>query len=750
MTKCGHICHNAMNNASSSSGLFVLPDSGFTSPVDRPLLTSREEDRSQGNTGTHEDRAEDIVNRVDGNLSQDEGNEVLSEIFSIKDHNYGNSSKPKPDNQVLKNGNVNGALQGNVVEESKNNQSSDESSWASHKSSRKKAKDTSKTAQQNKISQNSDTFKLNESAQKATQSGKDLQQSKSTESPQTRAKKDDATKSASAAHDSDTDEDSTDSETVDPDDTHENKDKIVANVSGEQKKLFSDENMEITAKDSSVLKVEKVESRAKAGNKERESNDSSSESEGMDVDNVDNSGKNIVVVTSGSATESKGLKNGGSSNKVKISSADERAGNKNASKKTKDNTRNKTVKSTMKNDAKDKTNRSDAKSKPGKTRNQSVESEDGSSSDSSSSSSETESDEGETSRKQKDDVKKTSESIFKNNDVSKSGVKIADARMTTETGATGKDVVKEKPDSESESSSVTDSSWSSVDDQGKNGKKVKDKSAEKSKSQSKTEGKLSGEGKVEEKPTKTGNKNKQTELDRPEKSAGDEKRRKELSPTKSVARSVSRSKMSVSPRLKVKLKKLEKVKGKDTKAETKSDDESSVSTLKPLFTPVPEKGKEKSKGQSESGDSRSDDEDAAKKGEEIVKTPRKSASLLSASKVASWLLSNPVSENEEQMSQTEKNKDDGINEKEASVSKSALKQKANSDNKTKKNLESLVDKICSDDKQVKAEETVKPQKRKLDEESEQEQSTKSKKSKKKKSSDRTKNEKQLNGEIKGD
>ena len=698
MTKCGHICHNTMNNTSSSSGLFVLPDSGFTSPVERPLLTSREEDRSQGNTGTHEDRAEDIVNRVDGNLSQDEGNEVLSEIFSIKDHNYGNLSKPM-----------------------------------------------------NKMSQNSHTFELNESAQKATESGKDLQQTKPIESLQTRVNKDNATKSASAAHESDTDE-STDSETVDPDDTHENKDKIVASVSGEQKKLFSDENMEVTAQGSSVLKVEKAESRAKAGNKERESSDSSSEGEGMDVDKVENSGKNIIVVTSESATESKGLKNGGSSHKEKISSADERAGNKNASKKTKDNTTNKTVKTTVKSDAKDKTSRSDAKSKPGKTRNQSVESEDESSSDSGSSSSGTESDGGETSRKQKDDTKKPLESIFKSNDVSKSGIKITDARMTTETGGTGKNVVKEKSDSESESSSVSDSSWSSVDDQGKDGKKVKDKSADKSKSQSKAQGKLSGEGKVEDKPTKSGNKNKQTELDPPEKSAGDEKRRKEPSPTKSVARSVARSKMSVSPRLKVKLKKLEKVKvkGKETKGETKSDDESSVSTLKPPFTPVPKKSKGKSKGQSESGDSRSDDEDAAKKGEGIVKTPRKSASLLSASKVASWLLSNPVSENEEQMSQTEKNKDDGINEKEASVSKSALKQKANSYNKTKKNLESLVDKICGDDKLVGAGETVKPQKRKLDEESEQEQSTKSKKSKKKKSSDRTKNEKQLNGEIKGD
>lgn len=688
-----------MNNASSSSGLFVLPDSGFTSPVERPLLTSREEDRSQGNTGTNEDRAEDIVNRVDGNLSQDEGNEVLSEIFSIKDHNYGNLSKPM-----------------------------------------------------NKMSQNSDTFELNESAQKATESGKDLQQTKSTESPKTRAKKENATKSACAGHDSDTDEDSTDSETVDPDDTHENKDKIVASVSGEQKKLFSDENMEITAKGSSVLRVEKVESRAKAGNKERESNDSSSESEGMEVDNVDNSGKNIIVVTSGSATESKGLKHGGSSNKENIPSADERVGNKNASKKTKDSTTNKTVKSTVKSDAKDKTNRSDAKSKPGKTRNQSVESEDESSSDSSSSSSETASDEGETSRKQKDDAKKTPESIFKSNDVSKSGKKIADARTTTETGGTGKNVVKEKSDSESESSSATDSSWSSVDDQGKDGKKVKDRSADKSKSQSKADGKLSSEGKVKDKPTKTGNKSKQTELDPPEKSAGDEKRGKEPSPTKSVARSVARSKMSVSPRLKVKLKKLEKVKGKDTKGESKSDDESSVSTLKPPFTPVPKKSKAKSKGdagQSESGDSHSDDEDAAKKGEGIVKTPRKSASLLSASKVASWLLSNPVSENEEQMSQTDKNKDDGINEKKASVSKSPLKRKANSDNKTKENLESLVDKTDGDDKLVGAEETVKPQKRKLDEESEQEQSTKSKKSKKKKS-DRTKNEKKLNGEIKGD
>ena len=140
--------------------------------------------------------------------------------------------------------------------------------------------------------------------------------------------------------------------------------------------------------------------------------------------------------------------------------------------------------------------------------------------------------------------------------------------------------------------------------------------------------------------------------------------------------------------------------------------------------------------------------------------------MLSASKVASWLLSNPVSENaanEEQINGIEsslktktvpksKAKGGTIEVEETTVSKSPLKPKADSDNKIKEsisNVEALVDKIYGDDTIVTAKQTTQPQKRKLDEESEQEQSTKSKKGKKKKQA-RIKNETEIKEETIGD
>ena len=125
--------------------------------------------------------------------------------------------------------------------------------------------------------------------------------------------------------------------------------------------------------------------------------------------------------------------------------------------------------------------------------------------------------------------------------------------------------------------------------------------------------------------------------------------------------------------------------------------------------------------------------------------------MLSASKVASWLLSNPVSENaanEEQINGTESSL------KTKTVPKSKAKGGAIEveDNKIKEsisNVEALVDKIYGDDTVVTAKQTTQTQKRKLGEESEQEQSTKSKKSKKKKQP-RVKNETEIKEEIIGD
>jgi hypothetical protein len=147
-------------------------------------------------------------------------------------------------------------------------------------------------------------------------------------------------------------------------------------------------------------------------------------------------------------------------------------------------------------------------------------------------------------------------------------------------------------------------------------------------------------------------------------------------------------------------------------------------------------------------------------------TTRKKAALLSASKVASWLLSNPVTEyvaevtsNETKSPQTaetrskNKTKDNITNLLEPTNNETALKPpKKNSKNKSKENVtkvESIVDEIDSDKTLLSPKGETLSQKRKLDDVSEQEQSTKSKKNKKKKSEGK-KNEKQPNEKTQGD
>ena len=646
-----------MNNVSSSFGMRVLPDSGFTSPVEK-LQTSREGDGSDEHIGVNKDKVEHMVNRGDGNLSQDEGNDVLSEIFSMKDDN-GNLSKPKPDNQVLRNSNVDvdDALRGKEADKSQNlkeiskdesgSESADESaSLVSHESSDKKAKDVKKDASQNLASQNNNSFESNESVHKANENGKAFQQTKSADISQTQAKTKNASKAVqensipgAARHKSDTDESSTGSETIDPDDKHEGKKKKIAlpvkkhaEVSGKQMKPLNGENMNVTA-----AKKGSRDSIAKAGNSESESSDSSSESEVMEVDNVGNTENNIVMVTSGSAAESKDVQKNNFVNNKNISSADKQDEHKDTGKKTKDGTTNKTVKDKVKNRAEDETKKLDVKSKSVKTRNESVDDEDGGTSDSSSSSSDTDLDDGKTFKKPKNDTKK--------DDISKSGIKIIDARMTKETESVKetrgskkgeKNVLKANSDNESDSFSISESSWSSSDDDVKNVKTVKNESIDKSETnvvngklsqkekQTKLPAKNNSKGRVED---KSSDKHKQTDLDPPVKSAGEDKRKKQSSPARSITRSVARSKKNASSsELKVTSKKVEKAKGKRTDGEDKSDDETSVSTLKQPLTQLPKQSKVKGKGdagQSDSGESRSDDEDTVTKGREITKDGKK-------------------------------------------------------------------------------------------------------------------------------
>ena len=651
VTRCSHCCANTINNVSSSFGMRVLPDSGFTSPVEK-LQTSREGDGPDEHIGVNKDKVEHMVNRGDGNLSQDEGNDVLSEIFSMKDDN-GNLSKPKPDNQVLRNSNVDvdDALGGKEADKSQNlketskdesgSESADESaSLVSHESSDKKAKDVKKDASQNLASQNNNSFESNESVHKANENGKASQQTKSADISQTQAKTKNASKAVqensipgAARHESDTDESSTGIETIDPDDKHEGKKKKIAlpvkkhaEVSGKQMKPLSGENMNVTA-----AKKGSRDSRAKAGNSESESSDSSSESEVMEVDNVGNTENNIVMVTSGSAAESKDVRKNNFVNNKNISIADKQDEHNDTDKKTKDGTTNKTVKDKVKNRPEDETKKLDVKSKSEKTRNESVDDEDGGTSDSSSSSSDTDSDDGKTFKKPKNDTKK--------DDISKNRIKIIDARMTKETESVKetrgskkgeKNVVKANSDNESDSFSISESSWSSSDDDVKNIKTVINESIDKSEtkvvngksSQTKLPAKNSSKGRVED---KSGDKHKQTDLDPPVKSAGEDKRKKQSSPARSIARSVARSKKNAS-KLKVTSKKVEKAKGKRTDGEDKSDDETSVSTLKQPLTQLPKQSKVKGKGdagQSDSGETRSDDEDTVTKDREIAKDGKK-------------------------------------------------------------------------------------------------------------------------------
>ena len=652
VTRCSHCCTNTMNNVSSSLAMRVLPDSGFTSPVEK-LQTSREGDGPDEHIEVNRDKVEHMVNRGDGNLSQDEGNDVLSEIFSMKDDN-GNLSKPKPDNQVLRNSNVDvdDALGGKEADKSQNlkeiskdesgSESADESaSLVSHESSDKKAKDVKKDASQNLASQNNNSFESNESVHKANENGKASQQTKSADISQTQAKTKNASKAVqensipgAARHESDTDESSTGCETIDPDDKHEGKKKKIAlpvkkhaEVSGKQMKPLNGENMNVTA-----AKKGSRDSRAKARNSERESSDSSSESEVMEVDNVGNTENNIVMVTSGSAAESKDARKNNFVNNKNISSADKQDEHKGTDKKTKDGTTNKTVKDKVKNGVEDETKKLDVKSKSEKTRNESVDDEDGGTSDSSSSSSDTDSDDGKTFKKPKNDTKK--------DDISKNGIKIIDARMTKEKESVKetrgskkgeKNVVKANSDNESDSFSISESSWSSSDDDVKNVKTVKNESIDKGEAkvvngklsqkekQTKLPAKNSSKGRVED---KSSDKHKQTDLDPPVKSAGEDKRKKQSSPA-SIARS---KKNASSSKLKVTSKKVEKAKGKRTDGEDKSDDETSVSTLKQPLTQLPKQSKVKGKGdagQSDSGESRSDDEDTVTKDREIAKDGKK-------------------------------------------------------------------------------------------------------------------------------
>ncbi|CAB4019660.1 Hypothetical predicted protein [Paramuricea clavata] len=492
-----------------------------------------------------------------------------------------------------------------------------------------------------------------------------------------------------------------------------------------------------------------------------------------------------------------------------------------------------TGKESMKNESKGDTKKLDTKSGTAK-KDQSRKDE--SSSDSSGSSSD--SDEREPSKKPKNNNEKKNDNAFKNR------IKVMDITMkdtaketenVKETNVGKKDenndVKKAKPDEESDLTSVSDSSWSSSDDEDKEVKTtnvktlknknetatraVKDESptdvVDGVKSKSKNDNpttpapKSISKGGVEDNTTKVkgkrkdavknDDKDKQTNLDaapspaksvRHKKSKENSNKNTFASPAKSIARSKKGG-----------LSKTNADEAKDTEVDAKS--ESSVSTLKAPYTQLP--AKDKAKGHSESGGS---DDDAVKKGKEILKvgkkkgkhnstdkktghvvttsadqiepkdpktsilfpqtpTTRKKAALLSASKVASWLLSNPVTEdvadvtsNETKSPQTRsknKTKDNITNLLEPTNNETALKPpKKNSKNKSKENVpkvESIVDKIDSDKTLLSPKGATLSQKRKLDEVSEQEQSIKSKKNKKKKSEGKKNEKQQLNEETQG-
>ena len=311
-----------------------------------------------------------------------------------------------------------------------------------------------------------------------------------------------------------------------------------------------------------------------------------------------------------------------------------------------------TGKENMKSESKGDTKKLDTKSG---TTKKDLSRKDESSSDSSGSGSD--SDDREPSKKPRNNNEK------KNDNASKNRIKVMDITMKdtaketenvkeTNVGKKGEndDVVKAKPDEESDLASVSDSSWSSSDDEDMEVKTtnvktlknknetatraVKDESltavVDGAKSKSKNDNpttpapKSASKGGVEDNTTKVkgkrkdavknNDKDKQTNLDaapspaksvRHKKSKENSNKNTFASPAKSIARSKKGG-----------LSKTKANEAKDTEVDAKS--ESSVSTLKAPYTQLP--AKDKAKGHSESGGS---DDDAVKKGEEILKVGKK-------------------------------------------------------------------------------------------------------------------------------
>ncbi|XP_028411206.1 transcriptional regulator ATRX-like [Dendronephthya gigantea] len=720
----------------SPSASLLRTDSGFTSPLTKPG-TSGERDGSPEITGVNEGYQGQQLISSDRNVSQDEGNELLSEIFSFK----GNTPKKNEENSGKDNIEVERIIpQGSKsIKETKNSprkrdgalgvqsssvggkaldkgkdtavvlpektaSSCDGSSWGTDYSSEKGKKDKTKQTQPEK-NKSLKSEELRKDPNKKSQQLEPSEKNQMKKNPilkiQVKRKSSSRTKTVEKDHKSDSSDTSTDDEDFDKDlgnkkasvvNTQPTKSKSPfkkpAEDSSKKEKRCS-ENMEDGVVDgvrkefSKKTAAETVskDTLPKPETMDSESwSDSSSESEVIIDKKVDVVQKTSDKTTEGEAEKSKDRKN----NSPKVSA---KKGNISIS--------------------------GQKKKQLGNTK------------------------------------EKVEDSSSSGSDISRSDSEKEDSLI-------------EKKGDKNKNDGITESSWSTSEDEETRIKTItKDKNETKQNDRSdkrnpnhptsvhkKMEGNTMNS--KEKNEVKTNEKNKQTNLKiapSPAKSVRSKKGKEDgtTNMAKSPANTKTRGKENTSAKNETDHLKREKLKGKEI--ETQSNSESSLSTLKPPFTQLSAKEKIKTS-----------EDNAAKKGDEIIKTPKskrkhsladegknrqqlddsniwssqspsksqKSSVMSSASKVASWLLSNPVldtvddgvpsNDSPNKRKKHSKNKSKG----EAPGGELGDAQKTKSDSKNKTNEESTVNDIES----AKTKDKNQAQKRKMEDNSKEKQGNK--------------------------
>lgn len=611
-TKNINCCENDANqvhNTVSPFGSCVMADSGFTSPLMK-LGVSEQRDRTLEITGMDVDQLGRQENQnVSGqDLSQDEGNDLSSEkLITFKDHKQGEikqnnvqlgnlDAKISARAQVTKMPDKNNTEKEGTAEldDESSSESSDENSRKSNESVAKKVKSktTNKACESTNSSQETNSkekAQTNESSQKLTIKRKNA--SLTTTSVRTNL--------CATTDNSDSSDDSTASERMDVDGKHDNR-KVLSSRS---KTAISVKNM------NKNIEVDS-KSTAKPQHQESESSHNSSESENVTVDS-----RNKVQKISTKGIVPKKLDSG------KVDFTDVFAKKRNHS----DKNKSMADSSVRKDRNEDRENSTKSVSeqiykptiedKAGKTtkkatteKGERVDNSERSSSDDSSS----DSDENEATRK----TKQTNQRDSSKQNANKSTTYINVKDMTIPKDTTKQtNAIKLSKDVKSDSSSSSDSSWSSSEDEdkpaktkGSNNENATGKRSNKKESQTdavdddKGESSRSGnpatpatklsstnennvtKGKAKGKDAVMNNgKENETNLDpaSPAKSVRSKKGKEMSSKSNQATKGTAGNKIS------------SKSKSNDTEAQEKSDDESSVSTLKAPFTQLPAKGKPK-------------------------------------------------------------------------------------------------------------------------------------------------------------